>query len=61
MKSSPHPVINLVLDGMALATLGLLILWAANLAVNLWIRIRHELRSRRTSRHKPHEKEDGLS
>ena len=44
MKPASHPIINLVLDGMAVALLGLLILWAANLAVNLWIRVRHELR-----------------
>ncbi len=60
MKPAAHPIINLVLDGMAVALLGLLILWAANLAVNLWIRVRHELHPKRSTHHKPHEKEDGL-
>ena len=60
MKTSPHPLINLVLNGMAVALLALLILWAANLAVNVWIRVRHELRRKKSVHHKPHEKEDGL-
>ena len=64
MKTSPHPVINLILNGMAVALLALLILWAANLAVNVWIRVRHEfhrkIHRKKSVHHKPHEKEDGL-
>jgi len=60
MKSSPHPVINLILDSMAVVLLGLLILWATSLAVNIWIRVRHELQVKKTVHRKPHEKEDGL-
>jgi hypothetical protein len=60
MKPPSHPIINLVLDGLAVAVLGLVILWAANLALNLWIRVRHELRRKKSQPHKLHEKEDGL-
>ena len=54
MKPGAHPIINLILDGMAAALLGILVLWMANLAVNIWIRVRHELHQKRSAR-KAHE------
>jgi hypothetical protein len=64
MKPIPHPLINLILNGMAAAVLCLLILCAANLAVSLLIRIRHEWHDKKTGKRqshgKSHEKEDGL-
>jgi hypothetical protein len=54
MKPVAHPIINLILDGMAAALLGVLVLWMANLAVNIWIRVRHELHQKRSAR-KAHE------
>jgi hypothetical protein len=71
VKPVSHPIINLVLNGMAFAVLVLLILWAANLAVDLWIRIRDEwpreksghrpLHDKPHPKSKPHEKEDGIA
>ena len=54
MKPAAHPIINLILDGMAAALLGVLVLWMANLAVNIWIRVRHELHRKKSAR-KVHE------
>jgi hypothetical protein len=54
MKPGAHPIINLILDGMAAALLGILVLWMANLAVNIWIRVRQELHEKRSAR-KAHE------
>jgi hypothetical protein len=54
MKPAAHPIINLILDGMAAALLGVLVLWMVNLAVNIWIRVRHELHQKKSAR-KVHE------